>query len=67
MMSKGINFVVTEYVDGGDLRSILVKERKQWCKNPLLDIVSYPAKKRLQYALDIAEGIAFYIQKIYSS
>ena len=28
-------------------------------KNPLLDIVSYPAKKRLQYALDIAEGMAF--------
>eukprot|EP00943_MAST-04B_sp_MAST-4B-sp1_P001947 g1947.t1 len=59
---KGSDFIVTEYVDGGDLRSVLLREKKEMkTKSPLLsvDTTSYPSSKRLQYAIDIAEGMAF--------
>ena len=61
-LARGNDFIVTEYVDGGDLRSVLLKEKKAMkLQSPLLnvDAAIYPSQKRLQYALDIAEGMAF--------
>ena len=69
MMSKGNNFIVTEYIDGGDLRSILIKEKKAMvAKNPLLDIASYPAALNV-FGMPwiLLRAWHFYIQKIYSS